>query len=95
MEYIYAPRYVKQFDALSVPHQQLALDADAEIRRYYHTGEAFFGLRIKRLHTGAHGKVFEARVSLALRMLWLQHGQQVTFVFLGTHDEVRRFLRSW
>ena len=95
MEYVYAPRYIKQFDALSVPHQQLALDTDAGIRRYYQTGEASFGLRIKRLHTSAHGKVFEARVSISLRTLWLQHGRQVTFVLLGSHDEVRRFLRAF
>ena len=95
MKYVYAPRYLKQFDALSAHDQQLAVQADAEIRQYYQTGAASFGLRIKRLHAGGHGKVFEARVSLALRLLWVQHAESVTFVLIGTHSEVQRFLRSF
>ena len=38
--------------------------------------------------------VWEVRLGLKMRALFRREDDQVIFVFLGTHDEVRRFLRN-
>jgi hypothetical protein len=38
--------------------------------------------------------IWEIRVGLSLRALFLPRHDEVIFVFLGTHDEVKRFLRG-
>jgi hypothetical protein len=52
-----------------------------------HTG---LGLRKLSPHP-----VWEVRLSLKMRALFRREGDQVLFVFLGTHDEVRRFLHNF
>ena len=95
MEYLYKQRYLKAFDALPRADQQRVVDSLQEITQYLRTGHAPYGLRIKPLYGSAKTRVFEARVSLALRIVWTRQGERVTFVLLGTHDDVQRFLRSW
>ncbi len=53
------------------------------------TGEAPVGLGLKKLGQG----VFEFRVGLALRGVYVEEGSQLVLVLLGSHDEVRRFLK--
>ena len=49
------------------------------------------GLGLRKLHpTG----IWEIRVGLSLRALFRLREDEAVFVFLGTHDEVRRFLRD-
>jgi hypothetical protein len=51
-----------------------------------HTG---LGLRKLNPHP-----LWEARLGLKMRALFRLEDDHVIFVFLGTHDEVRRFLRN-
>jgi len=48
------------------------------------------GTGLRKLPNG----VWELRVGLALRALFHLEKEEATFLFLGTHDEVRRFLRN-
>jgi hypothetical protein len=48
-----------------------------------------FGLR--KLHPS---QIWEARIGLSSRALFYLESKSAVFVFLGTHDEVRRYLRS-
>ncbi len=65
-----------------------------EVKDWYGTRHASVGLRIKKLYDGPAGKVFEARVSIDLRLVWVEKGDSVWFSIVGSHDEVRRYLRS-
>lgn len=94
MQFLYKERYLKRFDRFSASEQTLILEADQQIRAYYHTRQVPFGLRLKLLYTKGEEKIFEARVSQAIRILWAQREEQVSFVLLGLHNEVRRYLRS-
>jgi mRNA-degrading endonuclease YafQ of YafQ-DinJ toxin-antitoxin module len=49
------------------------------------------GLGVRKLHASG---VWEARVGLGLRLLFAVQPDLLTFVRVGTHDEVRRFLRE-
>ena len=94
MRFHYKERYLKRFDRFPVHEQTLILGAMHQIRRYYETRQAPVGLRIKLLHTSVDAKVFEARASQALRIIWAQRHDLVTFLLVGTHDEVTRALRA-
>jgi len=94
MQFLYKERYLKRFDRFSAHEQILIQEADRQIRIYYTTRQAPFGLRIKLLYAKGADKVFEARVSHAIRIVWAERGNVVSFALVGLHDDVRRYLRS-
>ena len=94
MQFIYKERYLKRFDRFPRHEQALILETDRQIRAYYTTRHAPFGLRIKLLYAKGPDKVFEARVSQAIRIIWAEQGAVVSFALVGLHDEVKRYLRS-
>mgnify|MGYP001589449760 FL=1 len=94
MQFLYKERYLKRFDRFSTHEQALILETDQQIRAYYQTRQAPFGLRIRLLYAKGEEKIFEARMSRALRIVWAQRGEQISFLLVGTHDEVKRCLRS-
>jgi hypothetical protein len=49
------------------------------------------GMGLRKLHSSG---IWEVRVGLSLRVLFRLESDEATFVFLGTHDEVKRFFRS-
>jgi hypothetical protein len=57
-------------------------------------------LRDPQRHRGAGlrkphpSSIWETRVGFSLRALFLLRHDEAIFVFLGTHDEVKRFLRG-
>lgn len=94
MRFIYKERYLKQFDRFSQREQVLIHETDRQVRAYYATRQAPFGLRLKHLYTKGPVKIFEARVTQASRIVWVEEGDAVYFGLVGSHDEVRRYLRS-
>ena len=49
------------------------------------------GIGLRKLHPMG---IWEVRVGLSLRALFRLSDDEVIFAFLGTHDEVKRFLKS-
>ncbi len=71
-------------DRISVLRVMLALEA------VLREPQAHRGPGLRKLHPSG---VWEVRAGLSLRALFLLAEDAATFVFLGSHDEVRRFLR--
>ena len=94
MKFIYKERYLKRFDRFPRHEQVLIHEANRQIRAYYITRQASIGLGIKLLHTHGSEKVFEARASQSIRIVWTQRKELVSFVLVGLHDEVKQYLRS-
>ena len=94
MQFLYKERYLKRFDRFPRHEQLLILESDCQIRRYYATRQTSFGLRIKLLYTNGSDRIFEARVSHAIRIVWAERSGVASFVLVGLHDEVKRYLRS-
>ena len=94
MQFFYKKRYLKRFDRFPRHEQLVILEADRQIQSYYRTRLAPFGLRIKQLYTRAEEKILEARVSNSIRIVWAERVDAVSFVLVGTHDDVKRYLRS-
>ena len=94
MQFIYKARYLARFDRFSSAEQKLILEAEEQIRAYYTTHQAPHGLRMKLLHTTGDDKLFEARASRGVRILWAKRGEIISFVLVGFHDDVTHYLRS-
>lgn len=94
MQFIYKERYLKRFDRCSRQEQALIVAADRQIRSYYTTRQAPHGLGLKRLYANPQAKLFEARVSRATRIIWAESAGVVSFVLVGSHNEVQQHLRS-
>ena len=72
-----------------IPQQQLVDEALQKFLHYLQTNEAPVGLGIKHLV----GRTFEFRVGLSLRVVYVMTAETVALSLLGSHDEVRRFLK--
>lgn len=94
MQFLYKAAYLKAYDRCTGPQQVLLQKADETIQQYYRTGIAPVGLGVKLLHRRGVEKVFEGRVNLQFRLLWVERPGRVTFVMIGSHDDVRRFLKA-
>ncbi len=96
MRFEYATRLETSLRRLP-PHDRVrAADAIEHIVQYCETRQAPVGLGLTKLFSSqALGAVFEARISRALRLLFTVKQDRVTFVMIGNHDNVRRFIRTF
>ena len=81
--------FQRAYHHLREADQQLLDSALQQFQHYLKTGEAPVGLGLKRIG----GRTYEFRVSLALRVVYVLEGACVVLSLLGSHDEVRRFLK--
>lgn len=49
------------------------------------------GVGVRKIHASG---VWEARVGLGLRLVFALEPDRISLVWVGTHDDVRRFLRE-
>jgi len=94
-KFLYKRAFLKAFDECEVEEKDLIIGVDKEIRNYYLTQSATYGLRIKKLFEKGNGKTFEARVSDKMRILFVESEEVVVFAFLGNHEHVRRYIKSF
>ena len=90
MRFLYKREFLKRFDSYHQAIQELIIKTDQQIKEYLMTGLAPYGLRVRKIGP----KTFEARVSDRIRVVWVKEKELVSFVLLGDHDEVRRFIKQ-
>lgn len=95
MDFVYKNKFLKRFDRYSKEEQVLVIAADKEIRQFYQTRLAPYGLRLKKLYDNNREKTFEARVSDKIRILWIESGDTIYFDFVGSHDEIQRYIKTF
>lgn len=81
--------FERAYHKLSETDQDLVDEALKKFQHYLQTNKASVGLGLK--HLG--GRTYEFRAGLALRVVYVVEKEQVVLSLLGTHDEVRRFLK--
>ena len=84
----------KTFEALSADKQDLVTKALEALDEYYKTGKASYGLRVRKLYESNSGKTYEARISLDLRIVWIQTKDEIVFSLIGNHNDIRRFIKN-
>jgi hypothetical protein len=93
--FLYKKAFLKAFDSYKGSEKELVISADKQIRHFYDVRKAPYGLRVKKLFEKEGEKTFEARVTDKIRLLYVESGEVVAFAFLGSHDEVRRYIKSF
>ncbi len=83
-------KFTDAYQRLSETDRHLADSSLRKFEHYLRTGEAPMGLGIK--HLGS--RTYEFRVGLSLRIVYVVEQDSVILSLLGTHDDVRRFLRQ-
>lgn len=94
-KFIYKKEFLRAFDSYKEAEKELIIMAEKQIRHYYLKQTAPYGLRIKKLFENNEGKTFEARVSDKIRLLYVESKELVVFAFLGNHDEVKKYIKSF
>jgi hypothetical protein len=96
MQFEYATRFEKSLRRRSPQDRIRTAEAIEQIIGYFETHQAPEGLGLKKLFSREGlGAVFEARATIALRILFVVQQEVVTFLMVGDHEEVRRFIRSF
>lgn len=90
MRFHYKKEFLKRFDEYSSDVQKLILETDQQIKNYFLTLNASYGLRIKKIGP----KTFETRVNDNIRLVYVKDKDLISFVLLGNHDEIRRFIKQ-
>lgn len=84
-------RFQKDVAALTRDQRAALFDAMLGLPGALGTPHAHAGLGLRKIHpTG----VWEARVGLGLRLVFTVGAGTLTLVRAGSHDEIRRYLRS-
>ncbi|MBI4353301.1 MAG: hypothetical protein HY593_05180 [Candidatus Omnitrophica bacterium] len=83
------PRFERAYQALSSSAQEAVDAALRQFGHYLKIGAAPVGFGMKHLGKG----VYEFRAGLALRIVYIVEEDEIVLSLLGTHDEVRRFLK--
>lgn len=94
-KFLYKKTFLKAFDKYGEAERDLIISADKQIRHFYVKQTAPYGLRIKKLFEKGVEKTFEARVTDKIRLLYVESEEVVAFAFLGNHEQVRRFIKSF
>jgi len=91
MNYIVLRAFIKKFDSYHKQEQEIINRTIEDIKQYLETNQASHGLRIKRLFE----KIYEGRINIHLRIAFFRDKDVVKFFCLGSHDDIRRCLKSF
>lgn len=91
MNYIVLRTFIKKFDSYHQQEQEIINRTLVDIKQYLETSQASYGLRIKKLSE----KIYEGRINIHLRIAFFRDKDRVKFFCLGSHDDIRRCLKSF
>jgi len=89
MRVVYTRHFVRMFEGCGKTEQQMIYNAVEETLKYITSGQAAHGLRIKKLHK----RIYEARVTIALRLAYFKENDTIKFFCVGNHDDIARSLK--
>ena len=84
-------RFLRACGAASIGDQAAIFQMFLSLEAMLRDPRRHRGAGLRKLHPSS---IWEIRVALSLRALFLLRHDEVFFVFLGGHDEVKRFLRG-
>ena len=91
MTYFVLRSFVRKLDRVTPAEQTLIAETIEQIKTYFETQSAPYGLRIKNLSP----KIYEARINIHLRIIFFRDRDIVKFFCLGNHDDVANCLKNF
>lgn len=83
--------FVRDVRTLDKSQRSAVFDVILALPRAMTEPHAHAGLGLRKLHSSG---IWELRVGLGLRLIFALRDDTATLVRVGTHDEVKRFLKS-
>ena len=90
MKLLFSSRFARLYKKFSPSEQE---DIDANVRRlmlFFLEGQRPLGLGVRQLR----GEIWELRVGLKLRIVFSMEKDIVKILTLGSHDDIRKFLKQ-
>jgi mRNA-degrading endonuclease YafQ of YafQ-DinJ toxin-antitoxin module len=91
MKVLLTERFQRDVTDLDGDQRRALFDAILALPRALGDPHAHAGLGIRKLHRSG---IWEARVGLGLRMVFALQPDQLALVRVGSHDDIRRFLKQ-
>lgn len=91
MKYFTYPLFRRIFKKLDFRKQEEIKRAISELTAFFDSGIKSKGLGLKRLR----GNIWEFRASLKDRIVFSFDNDEVFFLLVGSHDEVRKYLKGF
>ncbi|MDI6815998.1 MAG: hypothetical protein QME41_02240 [Actinomycetota bacterium] len=89
MNYEYKSSFERMFKKLEPGVKIRVVDAIFSLIDFFETGQRTVGFGLKQLR----GDFWEIRVDLKIRVLFVFESDTVSFIVVGTHDDISKFLR--
>jgi len=89
LNYFFKPSFSRCFKKLERVKQKQAIEAIKALKTVLESGIKLEGLGLKRISN----ELWEIRSSLKDRILFTFKKEVVTFVLIGNHDDVKRYLK--
>ena len=90
MRYAVLPPFEKTFQKLIPQDKKAVKEAIRWLITFYETGQRPAGLGLKKLTED----IWEIRAGIRLRILFTIEGDLLTWGIVGSHDQIRKFLKS-
>lgn len=89
MRYVYKPSFLRTLRSLEHQQQLKTERAILALMDYFQSGQRTEGLGLKQLRK----PYWEIRVGLDTRIMFLLEGDLVSFIIVGDHNDIRRYLK--
>jgi mRNA-degrading endonuclease RelE of RelBE toxin-antitoxin system len=90
VNYEFKPSFDRSFKKLEPSAKKKVADALSSLIDFFESGQRPSGLGLKHLR----GDFWEIRIGLKIRVLFIFEGSTIGFVIVGSHNDIRRFLRN-
>ena len=90
MNYFFKPSFLRSFKKLKSFKQQQAIEAMDALKTVLEAAQPLKGLGLRRLSKN----LWEVRSSLKDRILFVFEKDVVTFVLVGSHDDIAKYLKN-
>lgn len=84
-------RFRHDFDQLPHKAQQQTIAVIAQLPKAMGAPHRHVGIGLRKLHASG---IYEARLGLGLRMIFAVKKQSLLLHRIGTHDQIRRYLKA-
>lgn len=91
MRFEIAPRFFADARALDTEGRARLFDVVLDLSRVLGSPHLHAGIGLRKVHPSG---ICEARIGLSLQLVFAVKKDLVSFVRVGTHDEIRKYLRS-
>lgn len=90
MKYYFKPSFIHLFKKLDKAKQKQAIDSIERLKSLFGLKQNYEGLGLKCLIKN----IWEIRITIKDRIVFSLEKNTLTFILIGSHDDINRFLKN-